>query len=124
MVVAALCNTGMKDFIKSFREVQQVLIIRRGENKVGCFLDLAVYAEGGRHGLIILLEGRDERGWARFAGELSKVVVVAFLEAMAAPSLSSSSSVFPESGKKFGSKFPSYAATLQARLLQLCLLVH
>jgi hypothetical protein len=38
----ALSNTGMKDFVKSFWEVQQVLIIRRGENKVGCFLELAV----------------------------------------------------------------------------------
>jgi hypothetical protein len=39
--------------------------------------------------------------------------VVAFLEAMVAPSLSSSSSVFPESGEKFGSKFPSYVATVR-----------
>jgi hypothetical protein len=67
-----------------------------------------VYAEGGQQGLILLPEGHDRRGWALFAGELSKVV--AFLEAMAAPSLSSF--VFPESGEKFGSKFPSNAVAL------------
>lgn len=69
-----------------------------------------MYAEGGRQG-ILLPEGRNGRGWARFAGELSKVV--AFLEAMDAPSLSSSS-VFPESGEKIGLKLPSYATALLA----------
>jgi hypothetical protein len=108
MVEVALRNTGMKDFVKSFWEDQRVLIVRRGENKAGCFLELAVYAEGGQQGLILLPEGHDRRGWALFAGELSKVV--AFLEAMAAPSLSSF--VFPESGEKFGSKFPSNAVAL------------
>jgi hypothetical protein len=74
-------------------------------------LELAVYAEGGRQGLILLPAGPDGRGWAQFAAELSKVV--AFLEAMDAPSLSSSF-VFPESGEKIGSKFPSYAIALRA----------
>jgi hypothetical protein len=58
-------------------------------------------------------DGIDGRGWAQFAGELSKVG--AFLEDMAAPSLSSSSFVFPESGEKFGSKFPSYTTALRAK---------
>jgi hypothetical protein len=31
-----------------------------------------VYAEGGRQGLILLLEGCDRRGWARFAGDLAR----------------------------------------------------
>lgn len=52
------------------------------------FLELVVYAEGGRQWLILLLEGREGRGWGRFAGELSKVVT--FLEAMTTPSSSSS----------------------------------
>jgi hypothetical protein len=108
-VEVALRNTGMKDFVKSFREVQQALIVRRGEKKAGRFLELAVCAEGGQQGLVLLAEGSDGRGWARFAGELSKVV--AFLEAMA-----SSSSVFLESREKFGSKFPSYAAALRVEV--------
>jgi hypothetical protein len=107
----ALLNTGLKDFVKSFQEDQQVLIVRRGENRVGCFLKLEVYAEGGRQGLILLLEGRQGRGWGRFERELSKVV--AFLEAMAAPSLSSSSLVFS-----------SYVRCCEWRLHQLCLLVR
>jgi len=80
-------------------------------NRVGCFLKLEVYAEGGRQGLILLLEGRQGRGWGRFERELSKVV--AFLEAMAAPSLSSSSLVFS-----------SYVRCCEWRLHQLCLLVR
>jgi hypothetical protein len=100
----ALCNIGMKDFVKSFWEGQQVLIVCRGENKVNCFLELAVYAEGVRQGLILLPEGCEGRGWGRLAGELSKVV--AFLEAVAAPS-PSSSPIFLELGKKNGLKFPS-----------------
>jgi hypothetical protein len=108
-----LCNTRMKDFVKSFREDKQVLIVRQGENKADCFLELAMYAEGGQQGLILLLEGCDKRGWAQFAGELS--MVVAFLEAMVVPSLSSPFYFFPQSGEKFGSKFPSYAAALRAK---------
>jgi hypothetical protein len=71
-VEVALRNTRIKDFVKSFWEVQQVLIFRRGENKAGRFLELVVYAEGDRQGLILLLEGCDRRGWARFAGDLAR----------------------------------------------------
>jgi len=45
-VEVVLHNTGMKDFVKSFWKGQQVLIVRRGENRAGCFLEVAVYAEG------------------------------------------------------------------------------
>jgi hypothetical protein len=71
-----------------------------------------------RQGLILFLEGHDGRGWAWFSGELSKVVP--FLEAMAAPSLyssSSSSSVFPESGENIGSKFLRTWQSCKQRLL-------
>jgi hypothetical protein len=120
-VEVALRNTGMKGLVKSFRKFQQVLIVRLGENKADRFLEMAVYAEGGRQRLILLPEGCDGRGWAWFAGELSKVV--AFLEVMAAPSLSSYSfAVFPESGEKFGSKFPSYATVLRAEASTVVLL--
>jgi hypothetical protein len=44
MVEVALRNAGVKD--KSFREGQQVLIVRRGGNRASHFLELAMYAEG------------------------------------------------------------------------------
>jgi hypothetical protein len=32
-----------------------------------------VYAKGGRRGLVLIPEGREGRGWSRFASKLSKV---------------------------------------------------
>jgi hypothetical protein len=48
--------------------------------KAGRFLEVAVYAEGGRRGLVMFPEGRGGRGWSRVSGELSKVQV--FLKAV------------------------------------------
>jgi PP-loop superfamily ATP-utilizing enzyme len=61
---------GAKDFIKSFREGPKVLIVCSGGNSSGWFLEVAVYAVGGRRGLILIPEGREERGWCRVAAEL------------------------------------------------------
>jgi hypothetical protein len=60
-----LRNTGMNNFVKSFQEDQQVLIVCLGENRADCFLELVVYAEGGRQGLTLLPKGREERGWGQ-----------------------------------------------------------
>jgi hypothetical protein len=42
-----------------------VTIMRRGENSFGRFLEVAVYDVGGRKGLVLFPEGRDEWGWSR-----------------------------------------------------------
>jgi hypothetical protein len=41
-----------------------------GSNKVGCFLEAAVFVEGGWKGVIRLPEGRRGWGWQRFVDEL------------------------------------------------------
>jgi hypothetical protein len=73
-------DPGDEEFVKSFREESKAIIIRRGGNKAGRFLEVAVYAEGGRRGLVMFPEGRGGRGWSRVSGELSKAQV--FLEAV------------------------------------------
>jgi hypothetical protein len=73
-------NPGDEEFVKSFREESKAIILRRGGNKAGRFLEVAVYAEGGRRGLVMFPEGRGGRGWSRVFGELSKAQV--FLEAL------------------------------------------
>jgi hypothetical protein len=75
-----LQNPDVKDFVKSFREDSKALIVQRGGNKVGRYLEVAAYAVGGRKGLVLLPEGREGRGWSRVAGELSKAL--ACLEAI------------------------------------------
>jgi hypothetical protein len=62
-----------KDFIRSFREGSKVLIVRRGGNAAGRFLEVAVYGVGGRRGIIFIPEGRDGRGWRSFVLELDKI---------------------------------------------------
>jgi len=62
-----------KDFVRSFREGSKVLIVRRGGNAVGRFLEMTVYVVGGRRGIIFIPKGRDGRGWSRFILELGKV---------------------------------------------------
>jgi hypothetical protein len=52
-----------EDIAKSFREGDKALMVHGGANKAGRFLEVAVYAEGGRKGVVWLPEGRDGRGW-------------------------------------------------------------
>jgi hypothetical protein len=50
-----------------------VTITRRGENRSGPFLEVAVY-DRGRRRRILFPKGRDGRGWSRVSGELSKIL--------------------------------------------------
>ena len=67
--VEATCQVK-EDIAKSFREGDKVLMIHGGANKVGRFLDVAVFVEGGRKGGLWLPEERDGLGWRHFVGEL------------------------------------------------------
>jgi hypothetical protein len=64
-----------EDITKSYREGGKVLMVHGGANKAGRFLEVFVYAEGGRKGVLWLPDGRFRRGWHRFAGELRLMVV-------------------------------------------------
>ncbi len=71
----ALRSQGVEDFVQSFREYSKAWIVWKGYNKDGCFLELAVFAVGGRSGFILFPEGRGGRGWNKVADELGKVLV-------------------------------------------------
>jgi hypothetical protein len=59
----------MEDFAKSFREEVEVLMVHKGSNKVGWFLEAAIFVEGGQKDIIWLPEGRGGWGWRCFIGE-------------------------------------------------------
>lgn len=99
MLESALPNPKAQNFVKSFREGQQVWIVRRGSNRASHFLELAVYTEDGWKGLILLPEGREGRGWSRVVGELTKTVD--FLEATRVLAVTVKSTL---AEKKLGSK--------------------
>jgi hypothetical protein len=58
----------------NFREGSKAVIVWRGRNKAGRFLEVAVYAEGGWKGMVLFPEGRAGQGWSRVSGELSKAL--------------------------------------------------
>jgi hypothetical protein len=60
---------------KSYREGDKVLMVHGGSNKAGRYLEVSVYVEGGRKGVIWIPECRFGRGWHRFAGELRLMLV-------------------------------------------------
>jgi hypothetical protein len=63
-----------EDFARKHRDGARVLKVRLGSNKAGCFLEVAVFVEGGRKGVIRIPEGRDGWGWQRFVDELRFLV--------------------------------------------------
>jgi hypothetical protein len=66
-------------------------------NPADRFFEVEVYAVGGRRGIILIPEGREGRGWSRFATELGKVIV--FFIASVGSRLVPSSSVLRKTGK-------------------------
>jgi hypothetical protein len=74
-VEEVLKSPSKEDFVKCFREDENVLMVRGGGNKASRFLEVVVYAEGGRKGFIWLPEGRGGWGWRRFVAELRLLLV-------------------------------------------------
>jgi hypothetical protein len=73
-VVEVLESPGKEDFGTTYHEDEKVLMVRGGGNKAGRYLEVAVYAEGSRKGIIWLPEGRGGWGWLRFVGELRQLL--------------------------------------------------
>jgi len=69
-----------QDFVKSFWVGSKVLIVRRGGNKAGCFLEAV--------GFILIPEGCGGWGWHKFSSELRKAIK--FLSAAVGRELASS----------------------------------
>ena len=63
-----------EDFTRTFRDEVRVLKVCMGSNKASCFLEVAVFIEGDRKGVIRLLEGHEGWGWQRFVEELHLLV--------------------------------------------------
>jgi hypothetical protein len=107
--------TEDQPFTESSRDGYKAFFAQRGVNRAGGFLELAEYAVGGRRGLIIVPEGRDKRGWKRFAEELGKVSA-AFDSFSGKPeSGGPQPSLFPLAGKEStGGAAPSYAAVVSS----------
>ena len=61
-------------FARTCRDGERVLKVRLGSNKAGCFLEVAVFVEGSRKGVIRIPEGRGGWGWQRFSDELRSLV--------------------------------------------------
>ena len=66
----ALLYQGKEDFVKSFHEEVEVLMVCKGSNKASRFSEAVVFVEGGRKGVICLPAGCGGWGWRQFVGEL------------------------------------------------------
>ncbi|KAF5447553.1 hypothetical protein F2P56_033099 [Juglans regia] len=65
-----------KDYYSSTREGYRSFIAQRCSNKRGRFLEIAVYAEGGRRSLILIPEEEGGRGWRRLREVLRKATLL------------------------------------------------
>jgi hypothetical protein len=74
VVKEALWSQGVEDFVKSFQEYSKAWIVRKGCNKAGQFLELAVYAMSGRRGFNLFPDGRGGWGWNRVVAEQYEVL--------------------------------------------------
>jgi hypothetical protein len=75
MVEEALHSTVSEDFVISFGEDSKVTIVQSGRSSCDQFLEVVVYAVGGRIGMTMFHEGRDGRGLSRVSGELKNALL-------------------------------------------------
>jgi hypothetical protein len=57
MVEEAMKSLVKEDFVRTYCEEAKALMAHGGGNKAGRFLEVAAYIEGGRKGMISILEG-------------------------------------------------------------------
>jgi hypothetical protein len=109
-VEKVLQDPSFEDFVKSFKEGSKVTIVQRGGNSSGRFLEVAVYAVGGRREMIVFPKSRDGQGWGRVSGEQSKVLP--FFGTSVVSSSSSGVTVGKRLGKVMG--VSSFAKVVQS----------
>jgi hypothetical protein len=51
-----------------------IFVSQRASSWLVDMMEAGIYAEGGRNGVIWILEGRNSRGWRQFAGELCPLI--------------------------------------------------
>jgi hypothetical protein len=74
-VEEALRSPALEDFVRSSSEGRKSLSVRGGCNKGGRFLEVVVFVDDDRKGIIWILEDHFERGWRRFVTELRSWLV-------------------------------------------------
>jgi hypothetical protein len=74
-------------FARSFWDEVRALKVRTGSNKVGCFIEVAVFVEGNRKGVVRLPEGCGGWGWQRFVDELRSLLVQLVVKEMSEDSV-------------------------------------
>jgi hypothetical protein len=70
----ALESQRKEDFARSFHDEVRVLKVQMGSNRAGCFIEVVVFVEGSRKGVIKLPEGCGCWGWQRFVDELRLMI--------------------------------------------------
>jgi hypothetical protein len=74
-VLSSQCTVWLAsamEVLLGFHGGDEVLIVRRGGNKDGWFLEVATNGMGGQRGYLRILEGRGGWCWHKFSGELRK----------------------------------------------------
>ena len=102
---ATLLPPRKEDFTKSFRENGKALMVHKGCNRAGRFLEATIFAEGGQRRGIWFPEGREGWCWQHNVGELQKFL--GFLATEERPMVSS-----VNSSGDFSSRDRSYAIEL------------
>ena len=74
MVEEASWSPVSEDFVKSSSEGRKKLSVRGGCNKAGRFLEVVVFVDDDRKGIIWIPEACSGRGWRRFVVELQLLV--------------------------------------------------
>jgi len=101
-----------RGLVKYFWEDVKALMVRGGENKSGRYIEVVVFAEGGRRGTIWLPEGRKGGGWARVADEMRTLISFLGPKDRTLGSEASSSDCLGGSSSRMGGSPPSYAAVV------------
>lgn len=65
---------NLSDFYRSFRSSDVTYIAHMLANKHGGFLELSEYGVGGWQSFIVILKGREGRGWGACVEQMRKVV--------------------------------------------------
>jgi hypothetical protein len=111
-----LKSPSIEDFAKSYREVEKVLMVRGGGNKASHYLEVAIFAEGGRKGIIWLPEGHGGWGWHQFVGELCQLVPFQAKSELQGSVENSSAVKQVGAGAKASSSRRSFAEVVQATI--------
>ena len=67
-------GTELKEFYRSFSYGSAVYVAQRHANGSGRFLELGEYGIGGWRSFIVILEGREGRGWAGNVGSKNEKI--------------------------------------------------